>query len=235
MCVKLSILAFYRRVFTSNRAQQRIFTYALWFVGIYTVLHGVASEAVVVFKCKPVHYYWDPTPELYTLAGKPGHSVNTGRCLPTRPTYGIPLIAGLLNDAIILALPAVGLWNLRMRRAQKIGVFASLSFGLFACVIEVLRVYFLFTLGSSEDITWTYTDSVIWSAVELSVAVTCASIPAMAPLLKRWQRGPNVQESPRFHRHLLSSQVTSLKANMKHMWRPNGQEGRESVVELVAG
>ena len=197
-------------------------------------MHGLASGAVVIFKCKPVHYYWDPTPEMYLSAGKPGHSVHTGRCLPTRATYGIPLIAGLLNDAIILALPAVGLWNLRMRRAQKIGVFASLSCGVFACVIEVLRVYFLFALGSSEDITWTYTNSMIWSAVELSVAVTCASIPAMAPLLKRAQGGANVWDSSRPRWHLLGFQASTFKAKMKHGWRRSAQEGNQSLVELVA-
>ena len=231
-CVKLSILAFYRRVFTSNRAQQRIFTYALWLVGIYTVLHGIASGAVVIFRCEPIHYYWDATPELYTLAGKQGHKVNTGRCLPTRAAYGIPLIAGLFNDAIILGLPAVGLWSLQMRRAQKLGVFASLSFGLFACVIEVLRVYFPFTLGSPQDITWTYTNSMIWSAVELSLAVTCACIPAMAPLLKRSQRSANLRAPSRSHGHLLNSQASTFKAKMKHVLGRNGEEGSESVVYL---
>ena len=143
-------------------------------------------------------------------------------------------MAGVLSDLIILALPAVGLWNLQMRRAQKIGVFASLSFGVFACVIEVLRVYFLFALGPSQDITWTYTDSMIWSAVELSIAVTCASTPAMAPLLKRAQRGPNVREPSPSHRGLLSSQASSLKAKMKHVWRRSGQVDSDSLVELVA-
>ena len=121
-----------------------------------------------------------------------------------------------------------------MRRAQKIGVFASLSCGVFACVIEVLRVVFLFSLGSSADITWTYTDSMIWSAVELSIAVTCASIPAMAPLLKRAQGVANVRESSRPRRHLLGSQVSSFKAKMKHGWKKSGQEGNQSLVELVA-
>ncbi len=124
-----------------------------------------------------------------------------------------------------------------MRRAQKVGVFASLSFGVFACVIEVLRVYFLFALGSSEDITWTYTESMIWSAVELSVAVTCACIPAMAPLLKRAQRGGGVPEdvgerSRSSHLHLLDSQRSAFKARMKLGWKRNGQEGSERLVEL---
>lgn len=114
------------------------------------------------------------------------------------------------------------------------GVFVSLSCGVFACVIEILRVYFLFALGSSDDITWTYTDSMIWSAVELSIAVTCASIPAMAPLLKRAQRGADVREPSRSRWHLLGSQVSVFKAKMKHGWRRNGQEGSQSSVELIA-
>ena len=236
-CIKFSILAFYRRVFTSSRSRQRIFTYALWFVGIYIILLALASLVVIIIECLPIHYYWDPTPEIYALAGKPGHSVTIGWCLPTRPAYGAPLIAGLVSDFIILALPAFGLWKLQMRQTQKIGIFASLSFGIFACGIELLRVYFIFALGPSLDVTWTYTDSMIWTAVELSVAVTCASIPTMAPLLKRAQRGPNIRgpniRGPsRSYGGLLSSQVSDLKARMKHIWGRSSQEDRESLVEF---
>ena len=95
-------------------------------------------------------------------------------------------------------------------------------------------LYFLFALGSSEDITWTYTNSMIWSAVELSVAVTCASIPAIAPSLKRARGGANVRKSSRPRWHFLGSQVLTFKAKMKHGWRRSGQEGNQSLVELGA-
>ena len=190
---------------------------------------------MIILNCQPIRYYWEPGPEIYALAGKPGHPVTTGWCLPTRPSYGIPLIAGLLSDFVILALPAVGLWKLQMRRAQKIGIFASMSFGVFACVIETVRVDFLFALGPSLDVTWTYTDSMIWTAVELSVAVTCASIPTMAPLLKKAHRGPNVGGLSRSHGYLLSSRVSNLKAKLKQIWGKSSQADGESLEELRVG
>ena len=110
-----------------------------------------------------------------------------------------------------------------------------MSFGVFACVIETVRVDFLFALGPSLDVTWTYTDSMIWTAVELSVAVTCASIPTMAPLLKKAHRGPDVRGLSRSHGYLLSSRVSNLKAKLKQIWGKSSQADGESLEEFRVG
>jgi hypothetical protein len=118
--------------------------------------------------------------------------------------YGTPLIAGMVSDLMILGLPAVGLWNLRLRLAQKIGIFVSLSLGLFACIIDIVRIIFVFQLTSLDDITWTHGDAMVWTAVETSAALTCTNIPAAAPLLKLARES---QKRSRWFRYDLGSHM----------------------------
>ena len=120
-----------------------------------------------------------------------------------------------------------------MKRAQKIGIFASFSFGIFACIIDVVRVYFLFKVETSQDYTWIYTDSMIWAAAQMSIALACACIPAMAPLLKRAQRGRGKQGRLTRRWALLSPTMTSLKTRIRQIWRNDGLEDSESLAEMT--
>ena len=120
-----------------------------------------------------------------------------------------------------------------MKRMQKLGIFASLSFGIFAILIEVIRVYFLFTVEDSNDVTWVYTDSLLWSAVEMSIAITCACIPAMAPLLKNVRGAQRIRERTNWRWARLSSQVTEFKSWIRHTGSAHAREDNESLQEFV--
>ena len=106
----------------------------------------------------------------------------------------VPLAAGLVSDIAILLPPAAGLWKLQMTRVKKFSVYFALSLGVFACAIEIVRIYYCFQVKNSGDITWNNAGSLIWSGVEPSVAIVCANILAMAPLLKRVRRGRSRQD-----------------------------------------
>ncbi len=106
----------------------------------------------------------------------------------------VPLAAGLVSDIAILLLPAAGLWKLQTTRVKNFSVYFALSLGVFACAIEIVRIYYCFQVKNSGDITWNNAGSLIWSGVEPSVAIVCANIPAKAPLLKRVRRGQSRQD-----------------------------------------
>ena len=105
----------------------------------------------------------------------------------------VPLFAGLASGVTIPILPATGLWNLQLAREKKFGVQFALSLGIFACGIEIVRIYYRYQTGNGDgtDITWTNAGSLIWTGVKFSVAVVCACIPASAPLLQRIRKGEN--------------------------------------------
>ena len=179
---KLSILLFFKRVFTTRK---RPFHIALVVVGTYSLLVGISSFIEFAIQCLPVPFFWE---RAYAISGiTPPHPLS-GWCMPQDIHIGIPLIANLLSDLFILGLPAVGLWGLQMQKAKKVGIFFALSLGLFVCIIECIRIYYAFKTNNSGDATWDNAGVLLWTAVESCISVVCACIPTMAPLLKLVQR-----------------------------------------------
>jgi hypothetical protein len=54
-----------------------------------------------------------------------------------------------------------------------------------AAIASVCRLYALYLISVSSDITWDSPASVYWSAIELNVGILCASLPTLRPFLAR--------------------------------------------------
>ena len=175
---KLSILLFFKRTFTTLR---RPFQIALTVVTTYSILVGVGSTIEFVVQCLPVPFFWE---RAYAITDTtPPHPLS-GWCMPQDVHAAVPLFANLLSDLLMLALPAIGLWELRIQKAKKAGVLLAFSVGLFVCIVECIRIYYVFKISNSVDVTWNNAAVTLWTAVEGCVSVICACIPTMAPLLK---------------------------------------------------
>ena len=175
---KLSILLFFKRAFTTLR---RPFQIALVVVTTYSILVGVGSTIEFVVQCLPVPFFWE---RAYAITGTtPPHPLS-GWCMPQDLHAAVPLFASLFSDLLMLALPAIGLWGLQIQKAKKAGVFLAFSVGLFVCIVECIRIYYVFKISNSGDVTWNNAAVALWTAVEGCVSVICACIPTMAPLLK---------------------------------------------------
>ncbi|KAI4285559.1 MAG: hypothetical protein L6R38_000580 [Xanthoria sp. 2 TBL-2021] len=121
--VKISILLFYRRVFTMHR---RTFKVAFYVLGTYTLLLTIATLVVFILQCLPVTFFW--TRAYFLEKVKPPYSLK-GHCLPQQLHVATILIANTISDVAVLVLPAIGLWNLRLPRGKKIGLFGVFSLG----------------------------------------------------------------------------------------------------------
>ena len=175
---KLSILLFFKRAFTTLI---RPFQIALIVVTTYSILVGVASTIEFVVQCLPVRFFWE---RAYAITGTtPPHPLS-GWCMPQDVHAAVPLFASLLSDLLMLALPAIGLWRLQIQKDKKAGVLLAFSVGLFVCIAECIRIYYVFKISNSGDVTWNNAAVTLWTAVEGCVSVICACIPTMAPLLK---------------------------------------------------
>ncbi|KAL8649071.1 MAG: hypothetical protein Q9226_005733 [Calogaya cf. arnoldii] len=176
--IKLSILLFYRRIFTMHR---RAFQIAFYVLGTYTLLLTIATFFVFLLQCLPISLFWEIA---YRIEGvQPPHPV-TGHCLPQQAHIIPTLIANTLSDVALMVLPAIGLWNLSLPTAKKIGLFFVFSLGAFVTVVGVIRVVYGFKVTFDADVPWVNADLVNWTAVECCVGTVCASLPPMAPLLK---------------------------------------------------
>ncbi|KAL8999540.1 MAG: hypothetical protein Q9169_001628 [Polycauliona sp. 2 TL-2023] len=121
--IKISILLFYRRIFTMHR---RAFQIAFYLLGTYTVLLTIATSFVFLLQCLPISLFWDVAYRIERV--QPPHPVK-GRCL-LQQWHIIPtLLANTISDIALMVLPAIGLWRLRLPAVKKIGLFFVFSLG----------------------------------------------------------------------------------------------------------
>lgn len=109
VCLKLSILALYMRIFTT--ATFRFWAYILMgIVGAY----GIAFLCVFMTNCQPVSQQWDPVPG--------------GWCRDIANEEFTSVSLNMVIDLAIAIMPMPVLWRLRMSTRSKIMI--SLIFGL---------------------------------------------------------------------------------------------------------
>ena len=49
----------------------------------------------------------------------------------------------------------------------------------------MIRLYYLYLIAGSTDVTWTNPAAATWSSIEVNVGITCACLPTMKPVLDR--------------------------------------------------
>ncbi|KAK5634802.1 hypothetical protein RRF57_010515 [Xylaria bambusicola] len=95
------------------------------------------------------------------------------------------LLSGTLNiaqDLVIYILPSRILWNVEIplrRRLALIAVFV----GGFVIIADIVRLPTLSTASSSVDPTWDHFSPAIWSGIECNIAIICACLVHLKPLI----------------------------------------------------
>ncbi|CAD6575386.1 MAG: hypothetical protein ASARMPREDX12_007248 [Alectoria sarmentosa] len=144
-------------------------------VAIFSLLYVVAVDLTIIFQCRPIHYAWDRVDERIQ-----------GHCLDT---YGFFMSSGSVDvslNFLIFVLPIPLLWRLRTTRKQQIVLTALFTLAGFVVIVSIVWVVVLSKLGRQQDVidvTWNYVDAGIWSILEPNIAVICACIPSLRPLV----------------------------------------------------
>jgi hypothetical protein len=90
----------------------------------------------------------------------------------------------ITTDLLVAALPVRQLWKLQIALKQKIALLVILTLGWFVVIISIIRLYFLILVAKHpEDQTWFSGPAAYWSALEVNLAIVCASTPALKPLI----------------------------------------------------
>ncbi|KAF2830466.1 hypothetical protein CC86DRAFT_284143 [Ophiobolus disseminans] len=166
---KISILLQYRRIFTLR--EMRISIYVV--MGI-CVAFGIESVTTGIFTCIPVDAFWD-------LTKRP-----TAKCLNENALYYANASLNIVTDLMVAILPVKVILGLQIPRKQKIALLIILTLGWFVCIVSMLRLHALIVLAQHpEDTTWYSTSTAYWSAIEVNLAIVCASTPALKPLVVR--------------------------------------------------
>jgi hypothetical protein len=92
----------------------------------------------------------------------------------------------IITDLMIAMLPVRSIWALQIPRQQKFALLVILTIGWFVCVVSILRLRALVVLAQHpHDSTYYSAPTAYWSAIETNLAIVCASLPALKPLVVR--------------------------------------------------
>ena len=129
--VKLSILAFYCRLFPLKWLKRTSIT-----LGVFVILATCTKVSGDIFQCLPVDSAWNPK----------AHK----RCMNF---VDLVMVSGILNiatDLVILALPMPALWKLNMAKVKKWELTGMFLAGGLVCIISIVRIPIVQKLRSND-------------------------------------------------------------------------------------
>lgn len=134
---------------------------------------GIIFLFVVIFQCTPIAAAWD-------------RSIPNAKCVDVKSLVYLAAATALCVDLAILVLPVHSVVSMNMSRSKKFVTLVMLSVGSLACIISAVRIAFIRDLENGprpSDNTWNDVDTYVWSAMENSLALICACLPALKPVV----------------------------------------------------
>lgn len=186
--VKLAVGAALMRIATKKMYKHMImgvmvfmlfYTIACFFVSITTALVQMRKRLTdlktIMFQCTNIRIIWDPTVKATCW------SAQTIRAL-SYTNAALNILTDLLFSVII---PVPMLWRLHVNFRTWLTLMCILGLGVFACAAGGVKVSFLPNYGKQGDFLWDSRNITIWSATELNVGITAASLPPLRPLFRQ--------------------------------------------------
>ncbi|KAE8154456.1 hypothetical protein BDV25DRAFT_135890 [Aspergillus avenaceus] len=166
VCVKVSIIILLRRLLGTVE-KVRSLTVSLL---VFTVVWGLTALFSNIFQCWPPQYFWNKQMEGYCIRSQKALFMAMGSL-------------SLLEDVVLLATPIVIVWRLQMAMQKKLLVTGLFSLGAVVCVFSLMRLV-EFRDYQTGNLTATGTRERVWTLLEIDLAIVCASIVLMPPLIR---------------------------------------------------
>ncbi|RDH23231.1 hypothetical protein M747DRAFT_338926 [Aspergillus niger ATCC 13496] len=163
---KLSLIFLYRRLFPTH-------TYRILLILtlIFVIITGLWMVLSTLIFCIPINAFWDTSIP---------HT-----CLPEDVVWCLNAAFQITTDLILVVLPLPILANLNLPKRQKAALLVIFALGFFVCATSIVRLSTIVHLLRDPDFTSGNGLAATWSFVESNVAIICACLPPLRPLLVR--------------------------------------------------
>jgi hypothetical protein len=161
---------------TTKRLHVRIIWASMALAGLF----GIAFVGQIISQCQPTAFFWSPTRDPLQ-----GHCMGPNLILGF--TYSHAVVSSL-GDWTFGILPAFLVRGLNMNFRTKVSVFLLLSLANVGSIATLIRVKAIHQISTSSDFLFATVDLVIWSSVEVGIAITAASIATYRPLFQTFFR-----------------------------------------------
>ncbi|KAJ5304423.1 glutathione S-transferase [Penicillium atrosanguineum] len=121
--VKISIIFLIRRLLSIVGPWQEVTTGLI----VFTVAWGITAIVGNALQCLPPRYFW-----IRTIDGK---------CNDNQEAFAITMGSlALAEDVVLLVIPIVIVWRMKLARPEKIRITILFAFGGLVCIFGILRV-----------------------------------------------------------------------------------------------
>lgn len=162
--IKISITLFIRRIVDCISRFWTIITDLFLAVEVAYVLLAIFWQLLL---CRPPRASWD---RWYA-----GSLDSPASCLDNTLAVRTLRVAHLVLGVLLLLTPVVILWSVRMRWQKKARLFLIWAAGALSVIGGLLQQL----QSISKDSTWSYTDILVWTCLDLCMGTITASLPVM--------------------------------------------------------
>ncbi|KAK2030574.1 hypothetical protein LX32DRAFT_716576 [Colletotrichum zoysiae] len=176
---KMALILLIVRVFSVSTVVAR----ALCSSMVFFLLCYITMELFKGFVCTPVQAYWDPT-------------IPNFRCINQSTLFMCDTSVSILSDLVILVVPTVLAWRLRVSTAKRLKIILLLGTGGLGVAVTVYRMFLVFRYRAATDPTTEFHNR----AGELAIGVVCACFPPINHLIEKRaaRRRPEAGRSNQF-------------------------------------
>ncbi|KAI1739165.1 hypothetical protein F4680DRAFT_466692 [Xylaria scruposa] len=138
LCIKMTLLFFYKRLFLYADKRLRAFWWANF---VFIILWFFGSTGFYLFQCQPVWWYFMRYYARFPHPDKNNPTNLKGQCDATAVlNVSLPVIFSLISDVGLLSLPIWAVSTLKVNKTKKRGLLAVFGVGSIACILEIARI-----------------------------------------------------------------------------------------------
>ena len=153
---KLSLTAVFGLITPSQR-----FQILFHVVDVFIALWGIAAVFALAFQCRP--------PRPWAMFGEA--CINEGALICTNG------IINIVTDALLIVLPALIVWNVRIKTKRRLVVMAMFWTRIPVCITAAIQLSTIGPYVTGVDQTWNNLFPSLWNQVTIHLSVICAYIP----------------------------------------------------------
>ncbi|TID19325.1 integral membrane protein [Venturia nashicola] len=163
--LKMSQLILYMRVFAVRLSKW------VYSIGAIVVVWALVFNFIFIFLCDPIQQQW--TVE------------RVGHCLDQMLVLKWLIMTNLVTDLVIVILPMRSVWQLQMRKTERLAIVACFGLGGACVFISLARFIQLYTIDFIGNLTGTSLITFMLCSLELILAGLCINIPMLRPFYIR--------------------------------------------------
>ncbi|XXH05604.1 target of Sbf [Hypoxylon texense] len=189
---KISILFFYLRIL--KLPYQRVLVLA---TAAAVALYGAVFFLLTFFLCNPVENRYE-------------FDIRVGRCLRYYPVMTASAALHTATDLWLIALVLPHVLKMHLPTRQKVALAFVLTLGIFVACASLTRMAVAWEFLNPKYAQWDSFSFAIWTTLESSLGLVCASVPMLKPLV----------------RQLMGRKPSSKPDTLRNVPRTKGQDRR---------